>query len=304
MKKFQTFLFLIIITVSGCKNEVKIYEATPENLHLGSKIYASSEFNCKNCHGIDYKGNTSEAKELKEKGIPVTDFTGPIPPEKTPLDYFKVISVGTNRTLDGDYNYHAYYNLTDSAKWALANFLYSLGQEPKTKEEIQKRKQALQSAIQEIESIYKNNRKWYLGENTPSQQREKSRPLQEMLQNTNFKLAQEYPYKILNEQKIQKILEIQNQYIEGSLIYVNNCQSCHGIGGEGVQGAANINVLDESRYEPIKNISRRKSAFVSISSLSIDSIKLEAIQKVHPDYYFTESQWNDLIQYLKIILEK
>lgn len=304
MKQLQIIIIMTTFLFIGCKNEVTVYESTPESLHFGSIVYASNEVNCKSCHGSDYKGNTSDAKELKEKGISVPDFTGMIPPEKTPLDYFMAISVGTNNTKSGDYNYHAYYNLTDRAKWALANFLYSLGQQPKTQEEINKRKQALQTALQQIQSVYKTNRKWYLGLNTPSQQREKSKSLQELIQNSTFKIEQEIPFIQPTEEKIKKIIELQSEFKEGAFLYKYNCQHCHGIAGEGVQGEIKINVLDESRNEPVKNISRRKSAFVSIKPLSRDTLKKETIQKEHPYYNFTENQWNHLIQYIYKILEK
>ncbi|MFN3604384.1 MAG: c-type cytochrome [Leptonema sp. (in: bacteria)] len=302
--KVKNFLMIIVLVVIGCSNkEELVYEPTPEAIHLGSKIYASNEVNCKSCHGNDYKSNTSDAQEIKDSGVNVPDFTAEISPEKTPLDYFKAISVGTPNTGNEMFNYHAYYSLTDKAKWALANFLYSLGKEPSTKEGKNIRKQALQKALQEVQSVYSKNRKWYLGKNTSSFERERPQPLDELIQKANYKIEKEESYTALKEEQIQKIFDLRKENYEGAFLYKTNCENCHGMAGEGVQGSLKINLLDESRSEPIKNIARRKSSYIGIPILESNQIQREKIEKIHPEYLFTENQWNDLINYLKKITE-
>lgn len=306
MSKKFLILFLVFFMglYIGCSKEKPIYEATPESIHLGSKIYASNEVNCKNCHGNDYKSNTPDAKEIKDSGINVPDFTAELAPEKTPLDYFKAISVGTDKTGTQEYNYHAYYNLTDTAKWALANFLYSLGKEPQSEEGKKQRKIALNKAQLEVYSIYSKNRKWYMGKNTPSQQREKSEKLEDLIQKTNYNVEKDVSISVVNNEQLKKQEKFQEENPEGYRLYKENCQSCHGKIGEGVQGQMDINVLDESRNSPIKNIARRKSAFIGIEALNASKISKENILKAHKELYFSEDQWNVLINYLKNIMEK
>lgn len=295
MKKL---IFFTIIMLIYCKEkESKIYESTPEALNYGSIIYASSEANCKNCHGIDYKGNGPEAKDL---GIPVPDFTGKIPPEKTPINYFKAISVGTDKTIKNGVNYHAFYSLTDKAKWALSNYLYSL-QKPLTGKDKEKRAEELNKAYKEIENIYSKNRKWYMGENTPSSEREKPIELNELIQKTNFSLEKDETQKTLTDEQKEKIFESRKLYQEGYFLYQNNCQSCHGIGGEGIQGSQLLGILENSRYDAIKGIARRKPSFVGIPKLT-NLITKESIIQKH-NYNFSDEQWNELIQYIKAITE-
>ncbi|GIX41837.1 MAG: hypothetical protein KatS3mg129_1570 [Leptospiraceae bacterium] len=264
MKK-QLILVNIILTflLISCKDKkVKIYEPTPEALSYGSLIYASSEVNCKNCHGIDYKGNGPDAKDLD---ISVPDFTSKIPAEKTPLDYFKAISVGTEKTIKNGMNYHAFYHLTDKAKWALANYLYSLSKGPETAKEKEIRNQALITSWKEVEEIYKKNRKWYMGENTPSTEREPAPDLNEIIQKTDFTISQDVPVKIISEQQYEKVFKARELYEDGYNLYKNNCQNCHGLAGEGVPGAKLLGILDESRFDPIKGICKKKTIFCRYS---------------------------------------
>ena len=296
-------IILLILTTSfvyiNCKDsDQKIYEPTIESINYGSIVYASSEVNCKNCHGVDYKGKGPDAKDLD---VPVPDLTGVIAPEKTPLDYFKAISVGTEKTKKNGLQYHAYYSLTDKAKWALANYLYSLAQEPKTNEEKKVRQESLAKAMKEVREIYSKNRKWYMGENTPSTEREPSPRLEELIQKTNFKTEQDVSVKIPTEKELEAVFVARQNYEEGYHIYQNHCQKCHGIAGEGVQGSQFLGILDHSRYDAIKGIARRKPAFVGIPPLR-NNVKKEDVLKYH-SYYLTEEQWNDLINYIKAITE-
>ncbi len=300
----RKYIFLLIILTNflyqlHCKREQQIYEPSPENISYGSLIYASSEVNCKNCHGVDFKGNGPDAKDLD---IPIPDLTGSIAPEKTYLDYFKVISVGSEKTIKNGINYHAFYSLTDRSKWALAHYLYSLGKEPDTPEGKKIRKDALKKADKEIHAVYSKNRKWYMGENKPATERENPIPLKELIQNTNFKPINDLPTNVITEKDITRVNEARIQFEEGYILYQNNCQSCHGIAGEGVQGSYNLGLLDESRKEPIRNIARRLPSFIGIPKISKDNVSKEIIYNKH-SFYFSDEQWNDLINYIKAITE-
>ncbi len=298
MKKLN--ILILLLAIIFCKNQNNsIYELTPESIHLGSKIYASGEWNCKNCHGVDLKGNGPDSKDLNVK---VPDLTQKVNPEKTPLDYFKVISVGTEKTIKNGINYHEYYALTDKAKWALANYLYSMQKKLENEKEKEIRKEALNKSYQEVHEFYQKNRKWYLGKNTPSNQRAKSPSLNELIQNTNYKLEQEVSTTTLSEERINKVFKAREKYQDGYEIYKNNCQFCHGIGGEGVQGSYSLGVLEDSRYEPIKNIARRKSAFIGISDLKDKNVTQQSIINKH-NYYFNDEQWSELLNYINAIME-
>ncbi|MCS7206026.1 MAG: cytochrome c [Leptospiraceae bacterium] len=300
MIRLYIFLLSIITLMLYCKKEPEVYEATPDSINYGSIVYASTEMNCKNCHGVDYKGNGPEARDLDVK---VPDFTAELTPEKTPLSYFKAISVGTNNTIKDGYNYHAYYYLTDKAKWGLANFLYSLGKEPKDLEIKKQWQEAVARDMKQVKEIYKENRKWYFGENTPASERTPSPDLEKTIQKTNYTVAKDISISTLDAKRAEKISKAREDYFDGYVLYQNNCQSCHGVGGEGIQGSSHIGLLDKSRYEPIKDIARRKAAYVGIPDLKNTAISKENIQKAHQNYSFTDEQWTTLIQYIKAIVE-
>ncbi len=300
MKKYIILILILILLYQiQCKKIEQVYEQTPESINYGSLIYASNEVNCKNCHGIDFKGNGPEAKDLD---IPVPDLTGVIPPEKTYLDYFKTISIGSQRTIKDGVNYHAYYSLTDKSKWGLAHYLYSMGKEPESSEGKKIRKEAIKKANEEIVQVYSKNRKWYIGDNKPSTEREKSVPLNDLIQNTNIQLIGDLPLNILTEKDITRVQEARIQYEDGYILYQNNCQSCHGLAGEGVQGSYNLGLLEESRKEPIRNVSRRVPSYIGIPKINKNNISKEVIYNKH-NFYYSDEQWNDLINYIKAITE-
>lgn len=295
---FLISLFILLYQIH-CKKEENFYTPSPELINYGSLIYASSEVNCKNCHGIDFKGNGPEAKDLE---IPVPDLTGSIAPEKTYLDYFKVISVGSPKTIKNGINYHAYYTLTDKSKWGLAHYLYSLGKEPNTSEAKKIRREALKKANEEIIQVYSKNRKWYLGDNKPATEREKAIPLKDLIQNTNTQLTSDISSYILSESDLARVIEARIQYEEGYYLYKNNCQSCHGIAGEGVQGSYYVGLLDDSRKEPVRNIPRRLPSFIGVPKISKNQISKEIIINKH-SFYYSDEQWNEIINYIKAITE-
>ncbi len=300
MKRLNLIFIILLISGYCKKTEKPIYMPTPQALNLGSLYYANSEGNCKSCHGVDYKGKGPDAKDLQ---VEILDFTSEIPPEKTPYDYFMAISIGTSKTVKDGYNYHQFYSYTDAAKWAMANFLYSLAKDPSDIEKKKIKQESYAKRMQEVKEFYKHNRKWYLGDNTPSIEREKSPALNEMIQKTNFQLATDYSFESLTEQRVNQIYEARENYEYGYYVYKYKCQNCHGIGGEGIQGVKSLGLM-ESRSEYVREIARRKNSFISIPSLTKAKINQKTLNEVHPDIYLSEIEGIELINYLNAIVEK
>jgi hypothetical protein len=153
---------LAIASIGACSTEEPpVYETSPDRLYKGSLYYATSEHNCKNCHGVGWDGNGPEAAGLSEEGITVSSFIDATPAEVTPVDYFKAITVGTENTrnLPGG---HAYQSHTDRARWAMAHYLYSLAPPVAAKDKL-KREEAIHNAMLEAKAAYKESRRWHMG---------------------------------------------------------------------------------------------------------------------------------------------
>ena len=181
-KEMQSNKFIIsgilILAIAACSPEpAPIHEATPESLYKGSIYYASSEYNCKNCHGTAWDGNGPEAKSLKEQGLEVPAFTDATAPEVTPVDYFKAMTVGTDKTKELPSG-HAYQSHTDRARWAMAHYLYSLAP-PVAEKDAAKRKAAIHAAMEEVKKAYATSRRWNMGY-TPISERPQSPKLEDM----------------------------------------------------------------------------------------------------------------------------
>lgn len=182
-KEMQSRTFIIsaisgLLFAAACGTEpAPIYEATPESLYLGSVYAASSEYNCKNCHGTSWDGTGPEAKALKENGVNVPSFVDATAPEVTPLDYFKAITVGTKNTKGLPSN-HAYQSHTDRARWAMAHYLYSLAPAVAPKDRA-RREEAMNQSIQEARKAYAESRRWNMGY-VPLDERPSSPKLEEM----------------------------------------------------------------------------------------------------------------------------
>ena len=169
---------LILASAVACSSEKPpIYEATPDSLYNGSLYYASSEYNCKSCHGTQWDGNGPEAKNLEKDGIKVPSFTDATPPEITPVDYFKAMTVGTANTKKLPSG-HAFQSHTDRGRWAMANFLYSLAPAVATKDQA-KRQEAMTKAMEEAKQAYSESRRWNMGF-VPLAERPKSPKLEDM----------------------------------------------------------------------------------------------------------------------------
>ena len=169
---------ILILAAAACgKEPAPIYKATADSLYNGSVYYASSEYNCKSCHGIAWDGNGPEAKGLKEQGIEVPSFTDATAPEVTPVDYFKAMTVGTENTTDLPSG-HAYQSHTDRGRWAMAHYLYSLAPPVSSKDKA-KREEAIHAAMEEVKQAYASSRRWNMGF-TPLKERPQPPKLEEM----------------------------------------------------------------------------------------------------------------------------
>ncbi len=297
-----------IALLASCKEETPIYEATAEALHQGSLYYSVSEANCKSCHGTDWNGNGPEARALKRQGLTVPDFTAPLSPDKTVLDYFKAITVGTENTKSLPSG-HAYQSHTDRARWAMANFLYSLG---KPSSDEARRKKATEAAMKEIRAAYANNRRWYMGDNTPSAEREKAPALETMLSKAGFTPSREISVVPVSDSRREATFHAQDSQPEGYGLYRNNCQSCHGVFGEGSQGAVHLGALP-GEGEGKGGIPRLKTVHASIRDLAeVGNLSAGALSSAHDtkDAFgqkspaLSEEQWQLLADYIKSITGK
>lgn len=203
-------LFLI-----GCGQKTPpVYEPSQDQIFLGSVMY--SQENCKNCHGNAWDGKGPDAESL---GVPVPNFTSAVGPEKTPTSYFKAITVGTDKVKN-----HAYQSLTDKGRWALAHFLYSL-KKPLAGEKADVQRKNIEAGMTEARDAYAKTRRWNMGFQ-PLDQREKAPDLAELVKIADLK-PEGGPGAVSDERKARP------HNGEGASLYKNNCESCHGIYGEG-----------------------------------------------------------------------
>lgn len=178
-----------VLIVSGAlafaycgESETQLIEnPTAEEFHLGSLVYANE--NCSNCHGIDWDGvGAPEAASLKAAGTPVPNFLKMKDPQKTPVDYFKAMTMGTDKMPE-----HRYQHVTDRGRWAAAHFLFSLAPALRGSKADQ-RTLAITNAFAEAREAYarteaQGKRRWELGYK-PYGEREPTPDLDALLKET------------------------------------------------------------------------------------------------------------------------
>jgi mono/diheme cytochrome c family protein len=292
----------------SCQKQAPIYQATEEAKHNGSLYYSVSEANCKSCHGTDWNGQGPEARALKEQGLAATDFAAALAPEKTALDYFRAITIGTEKTKALPAG-HAFQNHTDRARWAMANFLYSLG---KPSSDEARRQTAITAANKEIQTAYANSRRWYMGSNKPSAEREKASTLDQMLSKAGFTPTGNISIVPVTDSRREATFHAQEDQLEGYALYRSNCQSCHGVFGEGSQGAVHLSSLD-GEGEGKGGYTRRKPVHATIRDLAeAGSLSAAALSAGHEEkdafgqkqHALTAEQWDLLADYIKSITGK
>ena len=178
-RRASAFLAIALIFIGGCRRgSVSVYEPTPGALYEGSLYYSAA--GCQNCHGVRHDGKSDEVDYLKTKNLTMIDFSAMRNPKKVPLDYYKAITVSTEAMRKAGEE-HAFQGQTDRARWAMANFLYSLA--PKLESE--ERQQALRRARIEVEEAYRQaeargRRRWELGY-VPVDKRDKAPKLDDLI---------------------------------------------------------------------------------------------------------------------------
>ena len=156
-------LFVLWSLSSACnaKTEIPVYALRRQVLINGSLYY--NEAGCAACHGVAFDGKGPEAEALqKERSLVVPDLKAKIPAVKdsvkTPMDYFKSITMGTK-----SYPEHAYQSYTDRGRWAMAYYLYSLAKPPHDSKEKLKQRRALLAMQEQLKKVYAKKRRWEMG---------------------------------------------------------------------------------------------------------------------------------------------
>ena len=202
------------------------FEVTEGTLQMGSLYYAQA--GCARCHGSKWDGKSKEAETLRqERGLVVSDFTKMKDPETTPVDYFKAITGGTPKLKS-----HAYHEYTDSARWAMAHFLYSLASRLSGARGAQ-REEALARELAEAARAYEQaarlgNRRWEAGFFQPVAERPKAPGLATLL--SGVVLAQETARGAPAPGRIRNSHQATGR---GKQLYGATCAACHGAFGEG-----------------------------------------------------------------------
>ncbi len=220
----------------GGNSKPPVYESTADRNYLGSIYY--SKLDCVDCHGAAYDGKGESAADM-EGGLKPTDFKGKIASGKTPMDYFLAITdpegyFAKNASKDANAEAvsdfapgHKYLTYTDEGRWAMANFLYEMGQKP---DDMENRKKALAAMDKKLKEVYDGHRRWEIGF-TKVEDRVKAPTLDELIQKAG--------YSVTPEKKVEEIaltperIAAGKEVSEGARLYQADCEKCHGAYGEG-----------------------------------------------------------------------
>ena len=243
---YSAFAATLLATLADCSRkdeDIPVYEATPERIYDGSLYYASA--GCIRCHGTNWK-----------KGA--KDFSQKLSPKKTPVDYFETITRGNEKTRKNNVA-HDFQSYTDRARWAMANFLFSLAPRQKKSKNIAIHQAALEKRIAEVQAAYKaanakNHRRWELYEKgtVSITKREAAPALDTLLQDVKLDSGI-VVVKVTDEQALN-VLKSEGR---GATLYSNNCASCHGNNAEGATASKRFGNVD-CVYNP-KTAEKRKA---------------------------------------------
>jgi len=306
------FVFASALFATACSGEKPVYMKTNERLYAGSIYYVQAE--CTSCHGGDWDGNGPETKNMKAQGFDAVGFTGEVPADKTPVDYFKAISDPAShfagkksKVAEANYNrfigMHSYHSMTDRARWSIAHFLFSRH----AGDPYSKNKSAINEKMKEAEKAYSANRRWEIGY-IPIAKRSIVPTLDEMISTSHIKPVPESSMPSVNDERKSSATVISGT---GYKIYRNNCQACHGQFAEGKSEGTRVGLLNSGpRFDTDKGINRKSMAFVSIRDLAFSPAinQLGAFKSAHANNSsmmipstetFTDSEWEDLFNYTK-----
>jgi len=308
-----TLLLAVALSLSAaaCAGEKPVYVSTPDKVYTGSIYYVQAE--CTSCHGGEWDGNGPETKNMKAAGFNPTSFTGEVPAEKTPVDYFKSISDPAQyfaatkaKVSEADFNRfvgkHTHHNMTDRARWAIAHFLFSRH----SGDPYSKNKSAIDEKMKEVKTVYAEKRRWELGY-TPIAQKSTTPSLDEMISKSLGRADDELSMPSVTDERKTAAVETGT----GASIYRTDCRSCHGEFAEGSVEGPSLGLLNQGpSIENDKGINRRTMAYVSVPDLSLTAgiNSIGDFKKAHGDnssmmvpsiQNLSDSEWQDLYNYTK-----
>ncbi len=310
-----TALTLPALLVNCKSEEPPIYKSTPDRVYMGSMLYAKSD--CSSCHGTQWKGDGPDAKTMSESGWKTTDFTGVVAAQKTPEDYFMAVTdpmgyFKKQRPQMDQFDLmifassHKYLTFTDRGRWAIANFLYSLGQEP---EDMGARKEALSQMEERVSAVYAENRRWQVGF-TPVSERTARPDLDSMLKKSSFQTVSPVKESEVSDTRQEIALEAG----QGADLYRNNCTKCHGRFAEGRTAGPRygltgmiplIKGYPRTEEEPVRQNASTLTSKALKGSAGLAS--KEAFKSAHnsvgllaPRFgSFTEEEWSSLYEFTR-----
>lgn len=281
IKRIRLAFLGIAFACTFCANPddslLPVYRDTPQRLYEGSVYYI--EAGCLECHGVNWDGNCPEGMFLlKEKGISVSNFRIERPAEKTPLSYFKIITVGSDRMRKLGIQ-HDYQSYTDRARWAMANFLFSLAPESEGAAR-EKAVGFLSAARREVEAAYRNPRggtlrRWDLGY-LPLSRRTKIPPFNRLLQSSGHEEpAEESPVDASGMRAKGKGSPPEESAASaatgrGFLLYGDLCGDCHGL-STGLTSARTFNLRNFQKAHR-QNTNLLRPDFTALSAYEIELI--------------------------------
>ncbi|MEQ9366419.1 MAG: cytochrome c [Leptospirales bacterium] len=271
-----------------------VYESNREVIFQGSVYYAQAS--CAKCHGVAFDGQGPDATATKnETGVAVPGFKGTtIGPEKTPLAYFKTITMGTEKLPT-----HSNQAYTDRGRWAMAHFLYSLTTKPAGGDAL-KHDVALANAEAEIREAYSNNRRWVMGYKK-IEDRPQAPKLDELLKLTN--VSEDRAAAPVDEARIAR----RDRGVAGYREYENNCAGCHGLYGEGMASSQRFGLIDcgpERKRQCGVYLStpdfQNNAALGGVGAFKSAHDRASAEgQNMRSFSHLSDDEWQDLLGYVK-----
>lgn len=276
-----------------------VYDSNREVIFQGSVYYAQA--GCAKCHGVAFDGMGPDATATKnETGLTVSGFQGTtIDPAKTPLVYFKTITMGTEKLPT-----HSNQAYTDRGRWAMAHFLYSLTTKP-SGSDAHKHESALASARTETREAYANNRRWVMGYKK-IEDRPQTPKLDELLKLTN--VTEDRAASPVDEARVAR----RDRGISGYREYENNCASCHGLYGEGMASSERFGLIDcgpERKRQCGVYLStpdfQNSAALGGVGAFkdAHDRASAEG-QNLRSFSHLSDDEWQDLLGYVKNLTER
>lgn len=272
-----------------------VYDVDREVLFQGSAYYAQA--GCAKCHGVQYDGQGPDATATRnDTGLTVPGFQGTtIAPEKTPLAYFKAITVGSEKLTN-----HSFQGYTDRGRWAMAHFLYSLTTRPLGKDGY-KHEEALAKASAEIREAYDGNRRWVMGYKK-IEDRPQTPALDELLKLTS--VAEDAANTPVDETRKAR----RDASITGHDAYERSCASCHGLYGEGMASSERFGLI-ECKDNPLKRQCgvylsttdfARSGSLGGLAQFKGAHARLSAeSQNMRSFGHLSDDEWQDLLNYAR-----